>query len=628
MHQEITMNSQHAPVADGAAQPRNLLVVAVQEIDRLEIEASQAFCRLTALAERLAYQRHFQAAVGVSETHLEPVETATVRVLLAQIVSHALIFGVLNASGLIERSFLAADTVAAASLGLTWTMFGLLYAFPANVVNVCPLVVGRRTGEGDDAGARAAAGQAMLLAGAGGAVGIALAGACGIAAIFAVGAARNAALFLATQGLALGPLLGTQALLGYFAGTMRVGLRSLAAVSLASIVVHLALAWLLTGLFSWSLAGAGLARLGAALTSAAAVLVMARGEMGSLRNLIRRPNKALLAAMVAEGSLLGLQQVVAGLLVFLLYLAASRAGNLTAAALTLTHSGVYPLLFCFAWGSAQAVGAAAAQTVGRGKPGELPRVAWRCLGLSAVLGFALPWGAFVAYGKPILAWLVGSSPAGEEVLAASLHLMGLLAVFFLFDFAINFLSALLKAAKEHAYLLKATMAAACAFGLLLAALPSPLDGACLMGAFIAAEAAWAMLLIVKVVTRFCSTPRTAPAMISRTSGTTVPISRFPTSSTANASRFGPDPEQLDRTPPSAPTDNGLPRLLRFTNFSSFARPLVRILYRKLMNHSAVAADDPPHTKIDERAGDRAKACLYCLRHLRGVRDLFLHVCLP
>jgi hypothetical protein len=54
MHQEMTMNTRHAPEAHGVAQARNLLAVAAQEVDRLEIEASHAFCRLTALAGMLA----------------------------------------------------------------------------------------------------------------------------------------------------------------------------------------------------------------------------------------------------------------------------------------------------------------------------------------------------------------------------------------------------------------------------------------------------------------------------------------------------------------------------------------------------------------------------------------------
>src|SRR5262249_18701717 len=230
----------------------------------------------------------------------------------------------------------------------------------------CPLVVGRCTGDRDDDGARAAAGQALLLAGGWGAVGVVLAGAAGVAAAFAVGPARAAALFFATQALALGPLLGTKALTGYFTGTMRGGPRLLAAVSVAPIAVHLALAWLLTGLLSWSVAGAGLARLGAALVAIAATFAVVRAEFGGLVASILRPNRALLRAMFAEGSMLGLQQVVAGFIVLLLYLTAIRAGDVTSAALTLTHSGVYPLLFSFAWGSSQVAGAVAAQAIGRG----------------------------------------------------------------------------------------------------------------------------------------------------------------------------------------------------------------------------------------------------------------------
>jgi hypothetical protein len=208
--------------------------------------------------------------------------------------------------------------------------------------------------------------------------------------------------------------------------------------------------------------------------------------------------------MFAEGSLLGLQQVMASLMVFLLYLTAARAGDLTSAALTLTHSGVYPLLFAFAWGGSQAISAAAAQALGRRDRAELARATWRCLGLSAVLAFALPWGVFAVFGIPTLAWAVGDSPGSGAVLAASLRFMGLLAVFFLFDFAINFLSALLRAAKEQAYLLQATTAAAAAFGLLVLALPPRPDDACLMGTFITVQAVWASLLFVRVATRWPS----------------------------------------------------------------------------------------------------------------------------
>jgi Na+-driven multidrug efflux pump len=432
----------------------------------------------------------------------KPLPTVSVRVLLFQMLSHALLFAGQNVGGFAERALLAPDAAASAALGLSWIAFCLVYAFAVNVVNVCPLVVGRCTGDGDEGRARAAAGHALLLAGGGGAVGLALAAAAGTAAAFAVGPARDAALFLATQGLALGPLLGAKALTGYYAGKMRVGPRMLAAASFAPIAVHLALAWLLTGLLAWSVAGAGLARLGAALAAAAATLLVARPEWGGLIRRVRRPDWRLLRAMWSEGSVLGLQQVLAGLIVLLLYLTASRAGDVTSAALTLTHSGVYPLLFALAWGGSQAVGVAAAQAVGRGDARELTRVTWRCLALSAVLAFALPWGAFAACGGPALSWLVGDGPTGGAVRAASWRLMGLLAIFFVFDFAINFLSALLRAAKEQAYLLKATTATAAGFGVLLLALPSQPDEACLMGAFIAAQAAWAVLLLLRVAWRW------------------------------------------------------------------------------------------------------------------------------
>ncbi len=430
----------------------------------------------------------------------------SVQVLSVQILSHALIFAVQNAGSLAERALLAADTVAMATLGVSWSAFCVFQAFSANMVNVCPLVVGRSTGDLDEDRARAAAGLALLLASCWGVVGVVLAGIAGVAALFAVGSARAAALFFATQALALGPLLGTNALVGYFTGTMRIGLRLLAAVSVVPITVHLALAWLLTGLLSWSVAGAGLARLGAALVAIAATLAVARGELGGIVAPARRqPNWALLRAMFAEGSMLGLQQVVAGFIVFSLYLTAIRAGNIMSAALTLTHSGVYPLLFSFAWGSAQVVGAAAAQAIGRGDNRELVCVTRRCLGLSAILAFLLPWGVFAICGQPVLAWLIGGSPSRVEILIVSGRLMDLLAVFFVFDFAINFLSALLRAAMEQAYLLKATLVVAGGFGVLLLVLPSWADGTCLMGIFIAAQAIWAVLLFFRVAGRWPAT---------------------------------------------------------------------------------------------------------------------------
>lgn len=434
----------------------------------------------------------------------KPPETSSLRVLSVQILSQALMFAVPNAGGLAERALLAADTVATATLGVSWSAFCVFQAFTANLVNVCPLVVGRCTGERDDDGARAAGGLALLLAGGGAAAGVVLAGAAGLAAVFAEGPARSAALFLATQALALGPLLGTKALTGYFTGTMRVGPRVLAAVSVVPIAIHLALAWLLTDLLAWSVAGAGLARLGAAIAAIAATLAVLRVDVAGLLAAVRRPNGALLRAMFAEGSLLGLQQVVASGIVLLLYLTASRAGNLTSAALTLTHSGVYPLLFAFAWGSSQVVGAAAAQAIGRGDRRELRRVTRRCLGLALVLAFLLPWGVFAVCGRPALAWLIGSSPSGGAILSASVRCMSWLALFFVFDFAINFLSALLRAAREQTYLLQVTVAVAGGFGILLLILPARTDSTFLMGIFIAVQAVWSVLLLLRVVGRWPS----------------------------------------------------------------------------------------------------------------------------
>jgi Na+-driven multidrug efflux pump len=362
--------------------------------------------------------------------------------------------------------------------------------------------VGRCAGRGDDRGAQAAGGQALLLAGCGGVVGLAFAGAAGALAACSADSARAGAHFLVSQGLALGPLLVASALTGYCTGTLRIGPRLLAAVSVAPIVVHLTLAWLLTGPVSWSVTGAGLARLGAALAAAAAALAVARSQLGGLVGTVRRPDWALFRAMLAEGSVLGLQQAVASLMVLLLYLTAGRAGDVTSAALTLTHSGVYPLLFALASGCSQVVAAAAAQAVGRGDAAGLARVTRRCLGLSTVLAVVLPWGAFVVCGGPILAWLARGTPTGHAVLAVAVRLMGWLAVFFVFDFAISFLSALLRAAKEQAYMLKATVVAATGFGLLLLALPPQPDCAGLMAAFIAAQAAWAMLLFLRVASRW------------------------------------------------------------------------------------------------------------------------------
>jgi hypothetical protein len=48
------MNYQHAPDTYGTAKTRNLLAEASEELERLEIETSQASRRLTVLAEALA----------------------------------------------------------------------------------------------------------------------------------------------------------------------------------------------------------------------------------------------------------------------------------------------------------------------------------------------------------------------------------------------------------------------------------------------------------------------------------------------------------------------------------------------------------------------------------------------
>jgi Na+-driven multidrug efflux pump len=435
------------------------------------------------------------------------VESLGVRVLLFQVLAHALIFATQNVGNLAERALLASDTAASVALGLSGTAFCLLSAFTTNLVNVGQHAAGRRTGDHDVRGARATARQALVLAGGGGALGLVLAVAAGAAAVFATGPARHAALFLAAQGLALGPSLGTAALTGYFAATMRVGPGLLAAVSALPVAIHLALAWLLTGMLAWSVAGAGVARLGAALAVAAAVLAIARTEFRDIVGSVRQSDRALLRTMVTEGSVLGLQQVVACLMVLLLYLRAASVDAVASTALTMTLSGVYPLLFAFAWGSSQAVGAAAALAVGRGNARELARVTWMGLGLAAGLAFALPWGAYALFGRAALPWLVESSPTGSAVLAVSVRLMDTLAIFFVFDFAINYLSALLRAAKEQVYLLKVTAAVAAGFGFLVLALPLPPDVVYLLGAFITTQAVWALLLLVRVITRWPSIAR-------------------------------------------------------------------------------------------------------------------------
>jgi Na+-driven multidrug efflux pump len=426
------------------------------------------------------------------------VESLSARVLVLQVLAHALIFSAQNVGNLAERVLLASDTTASMALGLSGTAFGLLSAFATNFVNAGQHTTGRRTGDGDFRGAQAAARQALVLAGGGGVLGLVIAATAGATALFATGPARHAALFLAAQGLALGPQLSAAALTGYFAATLRVGPGLLAAVTALPIAIHVALAWLLTGVLAWSLTGAGVARLGAALAVAAGVFAIAQTEFRDIVGSVRRFDRALLRSMVAEGSVFGLQQVVAGVMVLLLYFRAASVGAIEATALTLTHSGVYPLLFAFAWGSSQAVGAAAALAVGRGNARELARITWLGLGLAAGLAFALPWGIYALIGRAVLPRLIESS----AVLAVAVRFMEALAIFFVVDFAINYLSALLRAAKEQVYLLKVTAAVAVGFAFLILALPLPPDITYLMGAFITAQAVWALLLLVRVITRW------------------------------------------------------------------------------------------------------------------------------
>jgi Na+-driven multidrug efflux pump len=436
------------------------------------------------------------------------------RVLLLQMLAHAVIFAAQNTGNMVERALLAPDTAASAALGLSGTVFCLLSTFATNMVNVYQLVAGRRRGESDGYGARAVAGHALVLASGGGVLGAIIAALAGAAAATASGPARHAALFLAAQGLALGPQLGAAALTGYFAGTMRVGPGLLAAVVALPIVVHLALAWILTGLLALSLAGASVARLGAAVALAVGTLAIARTELRAIVASVPRIDRTLLWTMVTEGSALGVQQVVASLMVLLLYFRAASCGDVTLAALTLTHSGVYPLLFAAAWGVSQAVGAAAALAVSRGNARQLDRVAWLGLAVAAGPALALPWVVYALCGRATLGWLVQGSPAGSAALIVSVRFMDSLAIFFVFDFAINYLSALLRAAKEQAYQLRVTASVAAGFGVVSLALPLPPDVACLMGTFITAQAVWALLLLIRVITRW---PATAPETVASAS---------------------------------------------------------------------------------------------------------------
>ncbi len=73
------MNSQDASVADGLAQARNVLAEAAQEVERLEKVASQAFCRLTALAGKLPELERVVVAHKPEAVKTVALDTATSR---------------------------------------------------------------------------------------------------------------------------------------------------------------------------------------------------------------------------------------------------------------------------------------------------------------------------------------------------------------------------------------------------------------------------------------------------------------------------------------------------------------------------------------------------------------------
>jgi hypothetical protein len=73
------MNYQQAPEADGMAKTRNLLAEAAEELERLEIEASQAFRRLTALAETLARLERLAVSHQPEAVMAVAIDAATAR---------------------------------------------------------------------------------------------------------------------------------------------------------------------------------------------------------------------------------------------------------------------------------------------------------------------------------------------------------------------------------------------------------------------------------------------------------------------------------------------------------------------------------------------------------------------
>ena len=73
------MNSQDASEAEGVAQARNLLAEAAQEVERLEKVASQAFCRLTALAGKLPQLERVVVSHKLEGVKTVALDSATAR---------------------------------------------------------------------------------------------------------------------------------------------------------------------------------------------------------------------------------------------------------------------------------------------------------------------------------------------------------------------------------------------------------------------------------------------------------------------------------------------------------------------------------------------------------------------
>jgi hypothetical protein len=81
------MNAHDVSEADGVAQARNLLAEAAHEVERLEKVASQAFGRLTALAEMLPQLDRVVGSHKTGAVKAVPIDPATAR-REAQILLH------------------------------------------------------------------------------------------------------------------------------------------------------------------------------------------------------------------------------------------------------------------------------------------------------------------------------------------------------------------------------------------------------------------------------------------------------------------------------------------------------------------------------------------------------------